>query len=233
MSRRLLGYVVKLPDGTRSPRTPKPTTVVVATAYADVARGCYLVPVFVVRKPKPASPAGNTGGPPPIFVAWTENLRPNTNPLDRIGLIVERTEYTAGLSLHHEVEESGPEVGKPALVNVIHPVTRYVPAPVVAADGLDEHMVVEPGKPGDTLYRVMPDGAHEAAIAAAREEGRREGASRALATCRAQLEHWLGLWRHRAQAPEYPGDEVASGAKTEAYEQAILTIDEAAKGAAR
>lgn len=223
MSRRLLGYRVKRADGTAS-GIIAPEPVHDMTLSRDARDSCYLVPVFAVHKPKPVRPVGNTGGPPPIFVAWTENLRPNTNPLDRINLIVERTEYAAGLSLHHEVEESGPEVGKPALVNVIHPVTRYVPAPVVAAAGrtllvvecermpgaLDEESYFldaffdtvdaeqrlqqltedydeaggsEDGRP--TLTRWV----HEAAVAAAREEGRREGFAEAIRLVREEAEN--------------------------------------------
>lgn len=126
-------------------------------------------------------------------------------------------------------------------------VRRPKPAPVVAAEGRYAVLVGGgvfrsfPGSFGQVapryvanrpdagfgkLVRILDDGEHEAAIEAAR----RDGASHALTACRARLEYWLGLWVHRARVPEYPGDEVASGAKVEAYEQAILTIDEAAKG---
>lgn len=71
------------------------------------------------------------GAPPPVFVAWTVNLLPDTNPRDRINLIVERTKEHASMSLHCEIEESGPEVGKPATIVVVHPVVRYVPETVV------------------------------------------------------------------------------------------------------
>ena len=117
------------------------------------------------------------------------------------------------------------------------------PAPVVAAEGPKPvaYRYDVAGYPpswatfriGDVQGQTETPLYDEAALAAAREEGRREGASQALTTCRARLEHWLDLWSHRVRAPEYPGDEVASGAKIEAYEQAILTIDEAAKGAAK
>jgi hypothetical protein len=209
VSRRLLGYRVKRADGTAASGIIAPEPVHDMTLSRDARDSCYLVPVFAVHKPKPARPAGNTGGPPPIFVAWTENLRPNTNPLDRINLIVERTERDAGLSLHHEVEESGPEVGKPALVRVIHPVTRYVPAPVVAAEGLFGwvdttdgswvHVGPMPRAEAESrpnlrnrerkLVRVLDDGAHEAAIAAAREEGRREGFAEAIRLVREEAEN--------------------------------------------
>lgn len=63
MSRRLLGYVVKLPDGTRSPHTRVPVghTTSHDIATHDCPVGSYVVPVFAVRKPKPAdAPTGRS-----------------------------------------------------------------------------------------------------------------------------------------------------------------------------
>lgn len=57
MSRRLLGYVVRQLDGTRSPLTPTPIQLVYALDAWDqtpVDAGDYVVPVFAVRRPMPA-----------------------------------------------------------------------------------------------------------------------------------------------------------------------------------
>lgn len=59
MTRRLLGYVVKLPDGTRSPRTPKPIKLYLAARAWDGSpadAGDYVVPVFARRTPTAEPP---------------------------------------------------------------------------------------------------------------------------------------------------------------------------------
>lgn len=99
--------------------------------------------------------------PPAVFVAWTESLLPNVNPLDRVGLIVERDAFNAALSLHCEIEESGPEVGKPARTRVLHPVTRYVPETEVKrlAAALDQIVDLLQGdlELFDTVYGIAHD----------------------------------------------------------------------------
>lgn len=70
-ARRLLGYIVKLPDGTRSPETPKPVGVVeVARAYGNASLGTYFCPVFATRKPKPAPADASAEG---LFAVLTED----------------------------------------------------------------------------------------------------------------------------------------------------------------
>ena len=56
--KRLLGYVVKLSDGTRSPRTPKPLPVIgdAVDAWIGSPGGSYVVPVFAVRRPAVVPP---------------------------------------------------------------------------------------------------------------------------------------------------------------------------------
>lgn len=59
--RRLLGYIVKLHDGTRSPKTPEPVTLRTAVGrWNGEAAGSYVVPVFAIpkRPPTTAPPVG-------------------------------------------------------------------------------------------------------------------------------------------------------------------------------
>lgn len=201
MTRRLLGYVVKLPDGTRFSGTPKPCSRDEAESFGDDIEG-WVVPVF--SKPKPAEPAHPYGCARCYGFGhvWDGTVQvPCMVCRDAKPALVVSAEPDAYLI---EMENGGWQVARSFCGSL------------------------EDGETLVPLYRHPP----EAALMAAREEGRREDAE-ALTTCRARLEHWLDLWSHRVRAPEYPGDEVASGAKIEAYEQAILTIDEAAKGAAK
>ncbi len=126
MSRRLLGYIVKLPDGTRSPRTPKPTDL---TAARDVATsiepaGSYTVPVFAVRKPKPAPAEGAAEGR--YAVAYQTATMP-----------------------HAKME----------------------PHVFLSRAQVDEWLAWNKYR-ADGVVRILPDGAHEAALAAARREER-------------------------------------------------------------
>ena len=83
----------------------------------------------------------------------------------------------------------------------------------------------------ETLKNALKDAEWKAvdAVAAAVAAERDRVAAFDVAAYRARLEYWLDLWKHRVQKPEYPGDEATSNAKIEAYEQAILALDEAAK----
>lgn len=65
MRRRLLGYVVKLPDGRRLPETTSPTIVAEADRLGRrwAPAGSYVCPVFAVpKKPKPAPEASDKDG---------------------------------------------------------------------------------------------------------------------------------------------------------------------------
>ena len=55
-ARRLKGYVVKLPDGTRSEHTRRPVSLAYASAH--LCDDGAVVPVFATRKPKPAPAEG-------------------------------------------------------------------------------------------------------------------------------------------------------------------------------
>lgn len=91
MSRRLLGYVVKLPDGTRSPETAKPTEFGPAekALLGFAPLGSYLVPVF--GKPKPA-PVVAAGGRYAVLChgvvhgeAWFEDFDTVDDPTRHVG----------------------------------------------------------------------------------------------------------------------------------------------------
>jgi hypothetical protein len=127
VSRRLLGYVLKRPDGTRS-------GIVGADPIHDMTlsredrTACYWVPVFAVRKPKPAPPVAEAEGRYAVLNAnggdvWFEDFDRVDDPTRHVG------------------------TRKEALALRPHP-----------------HLTPE-------VVRILPDGEHEAAIAAAREEG--------------------------------------------------------------
>lgn len=91
MTRRLLGYVVKLPDGTRSPETAKPTEFGPAekALLGFAPLGSYLVPVF--GKPKPA-PVVAAGGRYAVLChgvvhgeAWFEDFDTVDDPTRHVG----------------------------------------------------------------------------------------------------------------------------------------------------
>jgi hypothetical protein len=65
--------------------------------------------------------------PRPLFAAWFENLAVAEEHPDRVYFVVEATLRNAQMSAHHEVEESGPEVGLPAKRVMTSPVQAYVP----------------------------------------------------------------------------------------------------------
>ena len=157
MSRRLLGYVVKLPNGewhdgkSRAdkdfdgyPWTRDAKKRHVFTEYQDACRYVLtyvpenllrIVPVF--SKPKPAEPA-------PAVAAEGRYAVLNANGGD------------VWFEDFDRVDDPTRHVGtrKEALALRPHP-----------------HLTPE-------VVRILPDGAHEAALAAAREEGRREAAGR-------------------------------------------------------
>ena len=76
MSRRLLGYVVKLPDGTRSSLTPTPVMLDDAGDAWDrtpSSTGDYVCPVFAARKPKPAPVVAAEGRYAVLRKTWGGN----------------------------------------------------------------------------------------------------------------------------------------------------------------
>lgn len=175
MTRRLLGYVVKLPDGTRSPHTsePLPATEALRAALFEVPTGTYLVPVFATPKRQTL-----TDIPPEVF-AYSDNEG---------GVCLTWPLANAEKMRATEEAKGTYECG---------PIVRYVPEPKPApAEGAAEgeyalrdpagHFVklasereignratVEKLKLSkDNIVRILPDGAHEAACEAARREER-------------------------------------------------------------
>lgn len=71
--------------------------------------------------------------PRPLFAAWFENLAVAEEHPDRVYFVVEATLRNAQMSAHHEVEESGPEMGLPAKRVMMSPVQAYVPEAELAA----------------------------------------------------------------------------------------------------
>lgn len=68
-----------------------------------------------------------------LYAAWFENLAVAEDHPDRVYFIVEATLRIAQMSAHHEVEESGPEVGLPAKRVMTSPVQAYVREDVAEA----------------------------------------------------------------------------------------------------
>lgn len=68
MTRHLLGYVVKLSDGTRFSGTPKPVSRDEAESFGNNVEG-WVVPVFSKPKPAPAAPAAPVAPVAPVVAA--------------------------------------------------------------------------------------------------------------------------------------------------------------------
>lgn len=73
-----------------------------------------------------------------LYAAWFENLAVAEDHPDRVYFIVEATLRIAQMSAHHEVEESGPEVGLPAKRVMTSPVQAYVREDVAEAAVAEE-----------------------------------------------------------------------------------------------
>lgn len=128
-ARRLLGYVVKLPDGTRSPRTPEPDRLRRAAILCNTEcpMGSHVVPVFAASKPAPVVAAEGRWAVLNRSAAgdvWFGDFDTIDDPTRQIGTSKE------ALALADQ--------------------SSFAPS----------------------IVRILPDGAHEAAIEAARREER-------------------------------------------------------------
>lgn len=182
MTRRLLGYVVKLPDGTRFSGTPKPCSRDEAESFGDDIEG-WVVPVF--SKPKPAVLEPAPLPPNPTCFCCGVGVEPG--PRD--------DGFTDGerVACGHCGATNYPTVADDGTVEMSDGAEdegdETKPAPVVSAEP-DAYLIemenggwqvarsfcgsLEDGETLVPLYRHPP----EAALAAAREEGQREAAGR-------------------------------------------------------
>jgi hypothetical protein len=271
MTRRLLGYVLKRPDGTRS-------GIVGADPIHDMTlsredrTACYWVPVFAVRKPKPAKsarisadewnakhPIGTrvrywslrptvSGDAPPIET----KTRSTAWALGSGDAVVSVDGVAGGVALTHVdvLDEPAPPVaeaeGRYAVLQDGGTPAGFFPMRECPMDSdttstRDEAIGrVARMRATDTrrstyeVMRILPDGAHEAAIAAAREEGRREGWLEAVT----MLREGLTAEREDAKADMDNRDTESHEAGyvagvTWAIAQINEAVREAAKGAAK
>jgi len=152
--RRLLGYIVKLPDGTRSPRTPKPVPVIgdAVDAWIGAPDGSCVCPVFATRKPKPA--------PPPPGGTFLDALLDKPKPASAEGAAEWR--YGVLRKTWGGNEFSDIHYGDDTCATC-HTGTREEATERLRKSGLT--------KKEASIVRILPDGAHEAACEAARREG--------------------------------------------------------------
>ena len=189
MSRKLLGYVVKLPDGTRSPSTPRPWPLAEAVNHVfGVQRNGVVVAVYA--RPKAPKPAAVDEG-------------------ERYAVLVQRTVGAVGsfvgLDYVHN-ETSARDVGTRA--EALGVGSQFARAEVV---------------------RLLPDGAHEAAVA----EARREERERVIATLRKRLGKALELATKRADGRGLPNELASFAGEAAGLEEAICLLDDAAKAGAQ
>ncbi len=97
-----------------------------------------------------------------LYAAWFENIAVAEDHPDRVYFIVEATERHAQMSAHHEVEESGPEVGLPAKRVMTSPVQAYVREDVAEAAVEAARLVEAPSGPREPFADATVEAAYQA-----------------------------------------------------------------------